>query len=123
MSLIGYVTDISLPLSRYWPRAAAVGERLWSKATVNDTTAAIPRLHNFRCRLIRYDSIPHPLLTISNFAAMVYCVCVCVFCVVVEFQQSQLKVQVTAPLNGMVKLKDNSIERNRKTLLYYMDKK
>ena len=71
MSLIGYVTDISLPLSRYWPRAAAVGERLWSNATVNDTTAAIPRLHNFRCRLIRYDSIPHPLLTISNFAAMV----------------------------------------------------
>ena len=39
-------------LTRYWPRVAAVAERLWSRASVNDTDAAMPRLHNFRCRMI-----------------------------------------------------------------------
>ena len=41
-------------ISSYWPRAGAVGERLWSPASVTDVNDAGVRLHNFRCRMIRY---------------------------------------------------------------------
>jgi hexosaminidase len=43
-----------------YPRAMAVGERLWSASTVTDTTAAKPRLLDQRCRMVQrgYRSAP-----------------------------------------------------------------
>lgn len=49
-------------LTRYWPRAASVGERLWSDATVNNTDTATPRLLNFRCRMISRGIPAEPIL-------------------------------------------------------------
>ena len=38
---------------RVWPRAAAVGERLWSAESVTDEDDATDRLIHFRCHLAR----------------------------------------------------------------------
>jgi len=46
-----YVDDNNMESSLY-PRAAAVGERLWSPATVVDTTDALNRLVIQRCRMV-----------------------------------------------------------------------
>ena len=40
-------------VSRTWPRAAAVGERLWSPRTVRDVDDAAIRIQKFSCELIR----------------------------------------------------------------------
>ena len=42
-------------ISRMWPRASAVGERLWSDKSVNNVDTASPRLHKMKCRMIRQD--------------------------------------------------------------------
>eukprot|EP00731_Ephydatia_muelleri_P037806 Em0567g4a len=39
-------------LSRMWPRAGAVGERLWSDQSVTDVSSARTRLSHFECRLV-----------------------------------------------------------------------
>ncbi|KAM7290016.1 hypothetical protein ISCGN_030144 [Ixodes scapularis] len=47
-----YVDGTNL-ISRLWPRASAVAERLWSSAEFNDTDDASFRLDQQRCRMLR----------------------------------------------------------------------
>lgn len=47
-----YVDSTNL-VPRLWPRVAAVAERLWSPASVNNVQEATIRLEDFRCRLLR----------------------------------------------------------------------
>jgi len=47
----GEHVDATNFLPRVWPRASVIGERLWSAQNVTDIAAAIPRLHEFRCRM------------------------------------------------------------------------
>ncbi|XP_052125697.1 beta-hexosaminidase subunit beta-like [Frankliniella occidentalis] len=49
----GEMADDTNVHSRIWPRAAAVGERLWSPRTTTDAAAAAPRLEELVCRLRR----------------------------------------------------------------------
>eukprot|EP00005_Dracoamoeba_jomungandri_P003078 CAMPEP_0174260610 /NCGR_PEP_ID=MMETSP0439-20130205/10062_1 /TAXON_ID=0 /ORGANISM="Stereomyxa ramosa, Strain Chinc5" /LENGTH=447 /DNA_ID=CAMNT_0015344889 /DNA_START=219 /DNA_END=1562 /DNA_ORIENTATION=- len=58
--LWGEYIDSTNLISRAWPRACAVGERLWSQSTVTDVDDATTRLHVHRCRLLRRGIAAEP---------------------------------------------------------------
>jgi len=57
----GEFVDNTNSLSRVWPRAGAVAERLWSSKDVRDYALAVPRLTLLGCRLIRRDIPANPI--------------------------------------------------------------
>ena len=61
-SMWGETVDASDLMQTVWPRAGAVGERLWSDASVNDSSAALPRYLAFRCYLNRRGFAAAPAL-------------------------------------------------------------
>ncbi|KAL3870313.1 hypothetical protein ACJMK2_038389 [Sinanodonta woodiana] len=56
-----YVDETNL-LSRLWPRASAVAERLWSPRHVKDIDSAAFRLDQQRCRMLRRGIPAEPIL-------------------------------------------------------------
>ncbi|KAM8793616.1 beta-hexosaminidase subunit beta-like [Eudromia elegans] len=51
--LWGEFVDATNLTPRLWPRASAVGERLWSSRNVTDLKDAYKRLSNHQCRMLR----------------------------------------------------------------------
>ena len=49
---------------RVWPRASVMAERFWSAASVNVSTAARPRLHEFRCKMVRRGLAAEPIASL-----------------------------------------------------------
>jgi len=47
-----YVDGVNL-MSRTWPRAAVVAERLWSSASARDLESMKERLEEHRCRMLK----------------------------------------------------------------------
>ncbi|KAB1281085.1 Beta-hexosaminidase subunit beta [Camelus dromedarius] len=61
--LWGEYVDSTNLTPRLWPRASAVGERLWSHQGVRDLADAYSRLTVHRCRMIRRGISAQPLFT------------------------------------------------------------
>ncbi|XP_051028556.1 beta-hexosaminidase subunit beta [Acomys russatus] len=61
--LWGEYVDATNLIPRLWPRASAVGERLWSPRTVNDLENAYSRLVAHRCRMVSRGIAAQPLFT------------------------------------------------------------
>lgn len=55
--LWGEYVDATNLLSRAWPRASAVAERLWSAQGVRDVAEAGERLRTHRCRMVGVGSL------------------------------------------------------------------
>lgn len=64
----GETVDTSDLMQTVWPRAGAVGERLWSPANVNSTDEALPRYLAFRCYLNRRGFAAAPALNGESVA-------------------------------------------------------
>jgi len=66
----GENVDPSDIFSRVWPKAAVVAERLWNYENANEANAvelAIPRLQDFRCRLLERGIDTAPLFAPAPF--------------------------------------------------------
>uniref|UniRef100_A0A8C5LHH1 Beta-hexosaminidase n=1 Tax=Jaculus jaculus TaxID=51337 RepID=A0A8C5LHH1_JACJA len=61
--LWGEYVDATNLTPRLWPRASAVGERLWSPQNVTDINDAYNRLVIHRCRMVRRGIAAQPLFT------------------------------------------------------------
>ncbi|XP_060057040.1 beta-hexosaminidase subunit beta isoform X2 [Erinaceus europaeus] len=61
--LWGEFVDATNLMPRLWPRASAVGERLWSNKEVSSTKEAYNRLTVHRCRMVRRGIAAQPLFT------------------------------------------------------------
>jgi len=61
----GETVDPSDIFNTIWPRAAAVAERLWSDASVNNVVSALPRYEYFRCLLTTRGINAAPSLNIK----------------------------------------------------------
>ncbi|KAM9441485.1 beta-hexosaminidase subunit beta isoform 2-T2 [Clarias gariepinus] len=59
--LWGEYVDATNLTPRLWPRASAVGERLWSDESVKDISNAYSRLVKHRCRMLRRGIPAEPL--------------------------------------------------------------
>ncbi|XP_077203528.1 beta-hexosaminidase subunit beta [Paroedura picta] len=59
--LWGEYVDATNLIPRLWPRASAVGERLWSSKNVTDLEDAYNRLVGHRCRMLRRGIEAQPL--------------------------------------------------------------
>ncbi|XP_061476923.1 beta-hexosaminidase subunit beta [Rhineura floridana] len=59
--LWGEYVDATNLTPRLWPRASAVGERLWSNKNVTDIADAYNRLNEHRCRMLRRGIAAAPL--------------------------------------------------------------
>ncbi|XP_072404148.1 beta-hexosaminidase subunit beta isoform X2 [Chiloscyllium punctatum] len=59
--LWGEYVDATNLASRLWPRASAVGERLWSTENTTDISDAYKRLTKHRCRMVRRGIPAEPL--------------------------------------------------------------
>eukprot|EP00461_Guttulinopsis_vulgaris_P002336 UN02337 len=62
-------------IARSWPRASAVGERMWSPKGTNDIETAQYRLHELKCKLIRRNIDAQPIENGANYTtwSMTYC--------------------------------------------------
>ncbi|XP_006901497.1 PREDICTED: beta-hexosaminidase subunit beta [Elephantulus edwardii] len=61
--LWGEYVDATNLLPRLWPRASAVGERLWSNKDVRNLQNAYNRLFQHRCRMVQRGIPAEPLFT------------------------------------------------------------
>ncbi|KAF2978123.1 hypothetical protein EK904_007254 [Melospiza melodia maxima] len=59
--LWGEFVDATNLTPRLWPRASAVGERLWSSSNVTNLQDAYNRLTNHRCRMLRRGIAAEPV--------------------------------------------------------------
>ncbi|XP_046283006.1 LOW QUALITY PROTEIN: beta-hexosaminidase subunit beta [Marmota monax] len=61
--LWGEYVDATNLTPRLWPRASAVGERLWSRGDIRDLGDAYARLTRHRCRMVKRGIEAEPLFT------------------------------------------------------------
>ena len=73
----GEHVDAANFMPRTWPRASVIAERLWSAKNVTDINAAEPRLHEFRCRLVRRGIAASPIGAFSYGESGPYHKCFC----------------------------------------------